>query len=107
MREKIKNRKGQSVLEAAIVISCIAAALIAMQIYLKRGAEGRLRALADDLGSQYDPKGTVNITETLSNYSSTTTTTVDDATADATTQTSTSSSSSTEGYTGTETLTAY
>ncbi len=54
-------------MEYAVVITCIVAALLAMQIYIKRGMEGRLRQSADELGQQYAPKrttGTTNLTYT-------------------------------------------
>lgn len=58
--------KAQSTLEYAVIIACIVAALIAMQIYIKRGISGRLRAIADDLGEQYAPqKTTSDITTTI------------------------------------------
>ncbi len=58
-------RKAQSTLEYAIVIVVMVAALISMQIYLKRAVQGRIRQTADDLGLQYDPNattGTIEIT---------------------------------------------
>ncbi len=51
-------KKAQSTLEYAMVIFCVVAALLAMQVYIKRGMQGRLKAVADDLGSQYAPKNT-------------------------------------------------
>ncbi len=44
----IRNKKGQVVKEFAILIGIIAASLVAMQMYVKRGLQGRLR----DLGNQ-------------------------------------------------------
>lgn len=42
------------------------AAFVAMQIYLKRGIQGRLKATADEIGDQYAPKNmTTNITNSL------------------------------------------
>jgi uncharacterized protein (UPF0333 family) len=49
------NRKGQSTLEYAIVVAVIVAGLIAMQFYVKRGWEGKLRNAADNMGDQFDP----------------------------------------------------
>ncbi len=53
-------KQGQSTLEYAVVIACLVAALLAMQIYLKRGMQGRFRQAADDLGQQYAPKNTTS-----------------------------------------------
>ena len=48
-------RKGQSTLEYAVLISVVVAALIAMQIYMKRGVQGKLRDATDQVGEQYAP----------------------------------------------------
>ena len=52
------NRRGQSALEYAVLLAVIVAALVAMQVYVKRAASGRLKESADDLGSQYDARHT-------------------------------------------------
>ena len=70
----MKDKKAQSTLEFAVVIMCVVAALLAMQIYLKRGMQGRLRQAADELGSAYSPGNTSS--DTWIEQSSTTTTTV-------------------------------
>ncbi|MDD4910624.1 MAG: hypothetical protein PHR44_08130 [Candidatus Omnitrophica bacterium] len=51
----IKENKGQSTLEFAILIVVIIGALIAMQTFIKRGYQGRLRSASDDMGEQYSP----------------------------------------------------
>jgi len=50
--------KGQSTLEYAILLGFVVAALIAMGVYMKRGAEGRLRESTDQIGAQYDARNT-------------------------------------------------
>jgi hypothetical protein len=52
------KKNGQALLEYTVLITCFIAALIAMQIYIKRGFSGRLKDTADSLGDQYDPKDT-------------------------------------------------
>ncbi len=47
--------KGQSTLEYAVLIVVIIAALIAMQVYLKRGVQGRMRESSDQIGDQFSP----------------------------------------------------
>lgn len=49
----LKRKKGQSTLEYAMVIAVIVAALVAMQIYMKRSVQGKLRSATDDIGQQY------------------------------------------------------
>ena len=49
-------KKAQSSLEFAIVIFAIIAALLAMQVYIRRGLQGKLRSAADELSiQQYEP----------------------------------------------------
>lgn len=56
-----RAQKAQSTLEFAVLIVCVAAALIAMQIYVKRGLSGRFRQIADDIGPQYEPRQTTGV----------------------------------------------
>lgn len=61
-------RKAQSILEYTMVIACLAAALIAMQIYIKRSIQGKLRDAADEIGEQYSAKTTKSeLTQIISN----------------------------------------
>ncbi len=48
------SRKAQSTLEYALIIAVVVGALIAAQVYVKRGVEGRLKSATDDIGTQYD-----------------------------------------------------
>ncbi len=52
---RLRSKTGQSTLEYAILIAVIVGGLIAMQVYVKRGVQGRLRSSADDIGGQYSP----------------------------------------------------
>jgi len=54
----MRIKKGQSVMETAVLVLVIVGALIAMQVYLKRGIQGRLRGGVDSIGEQYDPQAT-------------------------------------------------
>ncbi len=54
----LMNREGQGLLEYAVLFTVGVAALIAMQIYVKRGIAGGLRNAADSIGEQYDPLNT-------------------------------------------------
>ena len=55
----LRKMKGQSTLEYAVLIIIVIGALLSIQMYIKRGIQGRLRSAADDIGDQYDP-GNVN-----------------------------------------------
>lgn len=51
-----KSRKeAQSALEYALMIACVVAALLAMQNYIRRAMQGKLRQSTDELGQQYAP----------------------------------------------------
>lgn len=54
--------KGQSILEYAMIIAVVVAGLLAMNIYMRRGVEGKLRESTDNIGEQYEAG------ETTSNY---------------------------------------
>ena len=63
MFKRLSRKSAQSTLEYAILIGVITAALIAMQVYIKRGYEGKLKEGADSMGWQFDPTGaTINST---------------------------------------------
>ena len=49
------NRKGQSILEYALIIAIVIAGLLLMMHYVRRGYAGRLKSASDDMGEQYDP----------------------------------------------------
>ncbi len=48
-----RRKKGQSTLEYAILIIIIIGALLSIQVYIKRGIQGRLKAATDDIGDQF------------------------------------------------------
>ena len=58
----LNKRKGQSTLEYAVLIVIIIAALLAMNQYIKRGLQGRLKSSTDDIGEQFSP-GNTNVTK--------------------------------------------
>ena len=57
IRSLIKKR-GQSTLEYAILVVVVIMALVAIQAYLKRGMQGRMRDSADQIGDQFSPEFT-------------------------------------------------
>jgi len=66
----LKNRKGQPSLEMTVLIAIVAAALLASQVYIKRGLQGKLKDAADQMGSQFSP-GHTTYTVTVDRFSST------------------------------------
>ncbi len=53
-RESMR-RRGQSAVEYAVLIVLVVAALLAMQLYMKRGIMGKHRQTADEWGEQFSP----------------------------------------------------
>jgi len=81
MFARLSRKRAQTTLEYAILIGVIVAGLIAMQVYLKRGFQGKIKEGADTMGQQFSPGHTTsnyttnsftNSTETLSNQITTT-----------------------------------
>ena len=69
MFKHMNNKKAQSTLEYAILIIIIIGALLAVQTYIKRGIQGKMKTSADDIGDQYSPDNTKSskVTSTHSN----------------------------------------
>jgi uncharacterized protein (UPF0333 family) len=72
--KSLRIKRAQTTLEYAILLGVIVAGLIAMQVYLKRGYQGKLKEGADSMGTQFSPGYTTakyvttsfsNSTETL------------------------------------------
>ena len=62
-KQRIRRLKAQALIEYSVIFVSIIAALIAMQIYVKRGISGRLKESSDAIGEQYAPENiTTNIT---------------------------------------------
>jgi uncharacterized protein (UPF0333 family) len=67
-------RKGQSTAEYAIVIGLVIAAAVAMQVYIKRGVQGKIKGAVDYkpnamfTGDQYEPnysESNMNVTRNV------------------------------------------
>ena len=56
----LRNKRGQSTVEYAVLIVVVIAALLTIQNYVKRGVQGRLKSSADDIGDQYS-EGNMNM----------------------------------------------
>ena len=70
MLKFFKKAKGQSTLEAVILIIIVIGALLSIQVYIKRGLQGRLKSAADDIGDQYSDSNT-NVLKTVTVKSNT------------------------------------
>ena len=57
---RLKNKRGQSTLEYAIIFVAILVAFLFIQTYVRRAVQGRLRSASDDVGDQYSVIGTMN-----------------------------------------------
>ena len=54
----MRKRKGQAILEYAILLAVAVAALLIMQAFIKKGYQGGLKASADKMGEQFSAGGT-------------------------------------------------
>ena len=63
-----KRKKGQSTLEYAVLMIIIIGALLTVQVYIKRGVQGRLKQASDDIGDQYSD-GNTNVSRTVVSHS--------------------------------------
>ena len=50
----LRKRRGQSTLEYALIIVAVVIALVALQRYMRRSIQGRVRASSDQIGNQFD-----------------------------------------------------
>ena len=62
-----RNRRAQSTIEYAVLAVIVVGALLAMQIYFKRGVMGHHREAADKIGDQFSPAHTVSAFTTTRN----------------------------------------
>ena len=60
----LNKRKAQSTIEYVILIIVIIGALLSIQVYIKRGIQGRLKSATDDIGDQFSP-GNTNVQRTM------------------------------------------
>ena len=64
MLQYLSQKRGQSTLEYAVLTVVIIGALLTLQVYIKRGVQGRLKSAADDIGDQYSDGNTNEIRTT-------------------------------------------
>jgi uncharacterized protein (UPF0333 family) len=67
MLQYLNQKRGQSTLEYAVLIVVIIGALLTIQVYIKRGVQGRLKSAADDIGDQYSDGNTNQLKQTIRN----------------------------------------
>ena len=71
MFKLVHRMKGQSTLEYALLVIIIIGALLTIQVYIKRGVQGRLKSSSDDIGDQFSPGNTNVIKSTKTSSVST------------------------------------
>lgn len=67
------KRKGQGTLEYAIIIAAVVAALLAINMYMKKAVQGKLRDTSDEIGRQFEPDKFSSTVTTQSSGQTTTT----------------------------------
>ena len=63
-------KKGQSILEYAILFALVVAALAIMSFYIKRAYQGRLKQGSDEISTQYSPGHTTSLVTTVTESTS-------------------------------------
>lgn len=71
MIQYLNQKRGQSTLEYAVLIIIVIAALLSIQVYIKRGLQGKMKQTTDDIGDQYSV-GNTNVVERTITVSNTT-----------------------------------
>jgi len=101
------NKRGQSTLEYAVIIAVVVGALLAIQVYIKRGVQGRLKQASDDIGEQFSPGASYYDYNTTTNTNSTETTTPFKSSGTQNVSLTTSTVDQTQTRTGTERVSGY
>ena len=57
----IRKNSGQAILEYAVLLGVVIAAILVMQTFIKRGYEGSLKDSADKMGDQFSAGGTTTL----------------------------------------------
>lgn len=70
----LRRRRGQSMSEYAIVFTVVVTAIIAMQLYVKRGLQGKVRDVSDALKKEF---GAIKVDDQYEPYYAITAYTVD------------------------------
>ncbi len=92
---RYRNNKAQSALEYGVLIMALAAAIIVMQVYLKRSFQGRIRSISEDISpALFDPQASGSWSISLNSNSTTNVTVTDMGDKRITTQVTESSESS-------------
>ena len=55
MEKMFSKKKGQTALEYGLLIAVVVLALVAINIYMKKGVQGRLKESTDQIGRQFTP----------------------------------------------------
>ena len=69
MLRLFNTKKGQSAMEYAVLIAVVVLGLAAMNIYMKRSVQGRLRSVTDNIGQQYSAGNMTSTYTTTHKYS--------------------------------------
>jgi len=67
------SKRGQSTLEYALLIAAVSAALLVVNVYMKKGVQGRIKESVDQVGKSFDPANYTRSWQDASNGLTTTT----------------------------------
>lgn len=69
---KLRKKIAQTTLEYAVLVVVVIGALLAIQTYLKRGIEGKIKGSTDDISSEQFEMNATTYNKTTTTHSSTT-----------------------------------
>ena len=64
----LNKKNAQSTIEYVVLVIIVIGALITIQVYIKRGIQGRMKQATDDIGDQFSP-GNTNVIHTMTTNS--------------------------------------
>ena len=67
---RARNHRGQSMAEYAIVLTVVIGAIVAMQLYVKRGLQANVKDVADQVGSGLTKQGIADVSQYEPYYAS-------------------------------------
>ncbi len=65
------NKKGQTLLEFAVLFVVVVSALVAMKPFIQQSFQGKLKETLDGMGKQYDPQGELHVSQVMSSNATT------------------------------------
>lgn len=69
---RLLSKRAQSLIEYSLILAILGAALVGMQVYMKRGIQGVVKTAADQLGTQEGAQVLINFKRQTNSVTATT-----------------------------------